>query len=719
MTWGTSRVGPPRRRQQQPGSLVEVFRRRAAEQGDRIAFSFLADDDAPPQDVTYSGLDRRARAIAVRLQGCCRRGDRALLVYGPGLEYVAALAGCLYAGVVAVPAYPPDPMRAARTFPRLEAIVRDAGARAVLGESSDLAWTGAMLGRIPGVECLLDTSEIDESTADDWVQPDIGPDQLALIQYTSGSTGDPKGVMIRHAHALHNLAQMHQTVDVNDAVVAMWLPAYHDMGLVGGILQCWYSGRRNVLMSPLAFFQRPLRWLQTIDRYRATTTGAPNFAYDLCVQKTTAAERRELDLSGWRLALCGAEPVRPATIDRFAEAFAVAGVRRDIFRPCYGLAEATLMVACSDGHPTICAFDAEQLTDQRAVEVAAGSAAADGSTTRKLAGCGKSVPGQRVMIVDPVSLETLPDNRVGEIWVAGGNVAAGYWNRPEETQAVFQARTADGAGPFLRTGDAGFFHRGELFISGRLKEVIIVHGRNYYPADLEHSVQACHEAFHRCAGAAFSIEVDGRERVAMVHEVARPKRFDLDDLSRLARWKVLEDHDVMVDYLVLVRQGTIPKTTSGKIQRGACRELFLSRQLEALHCWRPCQASVNADRPYLPPRTPTERLLAESWAEVLGLERVGVFDNFIELGGHSLLAAQLANRLAPRLGFELPLHELFERPTVAALAELVDARQAERLDAEAEFLDALEAMPEDEAVHWLSIAESPLDTTMPQDGTPT
>ena len=715
-------------------SMVDVMRGRAAASPDRVAFTFLTDGELAAQQATYGELDRKARAIAARLQQLGAPGSRALLMYDAGLEYLAALAGCLYAGMVAVPAYPPDPMRATRTLPRLEGIVRDAQATLLLGTSSDLAWAGAMLENLPCLEALVATDAIELSLAERWTAPRIDRDTLAFLQYTSGSTGEPKGVMIQHGNVLHNLGQMEEVIDVEDAVACMWLPAYHDMGLIGSILQCWYSGRHNVLLSPVAFFQRPLRWLEAISRYRVTTTGAPDFGYDLCVRKIKPEERRDLDLSCWRLALSGAEPVRSQTIDRFVEAFAPCGVRREIFCPSFGLAEATLMVACSPklSAPVVRSFDADRLEQNEAVAVDRKSDlandAAPGDMTRRLVSSGRGVPRQQIAVVDPCSKQKLPNGRVGEIWVAGQNVAAGYWNRPDESAATFGAHTAAGDGPFLRTGDLGFFHEGNLYISGRLKDVIIIHGRNHYPQDIEQTVEACHEALKAYGGAAFSYDHEGQERVVIVHEVARPKRFDLDDVARIVRYAVLEAHDVLVDDVILIKQGTISKTTSGKIQRNACRQQFIRGDLQVLHAWqaprtaapwRPCPES------YVAPRTATESLLAEAWAEVLGVDRVGAFDNFFELGGHSLLATQLVNRLSPRLRVSIPLEDLFERPTVAELAELIDERVDRQHTAQEtsdrDMLDALETMSESEAQALLGgngSASSPVRKTSKGPSTP-
>lgn len=669
----------------QAANLVEVFRQRALEQPEQIGFTFLGEPDSTPVDCTYAQLDRSARAIAARLQQSCVPGERALLMYETGLEYIAALAGCLYAGVVAVPVYPPDPLRAARTFPRLEAIIRDADASLLLGTSSDLAWAGTMLRQIDRLRELVATDAADTSLADNWTPVPLDRETVAFLQYTSGSTSTPKGVMVRHGNLLANLAQMEHALDVPNAIACTWLPAYHDMGLIGGILQCWYSGRRNIVLTPIAFFQQPQRWLQAISAYRATTTAAPNFAYDLCVRKIALEDARKLELSCLQLALSGAEPVRATTIERFVETFSAYGMRREAFCPTYGLAEATLMVANTvrNAGPTVASFDGTALVLNRAER-----ADAKAPHARTLVGSGQVAEGQHVAVVDPLTHASLADGQVGEIWISGSNVAAGYWGRPEDSDATFRAHTATGAGPFLRSGDLGFYHAGELFVAGRLKDLLIVHGRNHHPHDIEQTVEACHPALKPHGGAAFSVDDEGRERVVVVHEVQRPKRYDLDAVVHTIRRAVLEAHDLVVDSVVLIRQGSLSKTTSGKVQRHACREQFLAGTLNVVHAVASPSASGPTNEPveYVAPRNEIEHQLATHWAEVFGLERVGVNDNFFDLGGHSLLAAQLANRLAPQYGVEMTLGELFERPTIAALAALID----ERLNAQEQSGDAAE-----------------------------
>jgi acyl-CoA synthetase (AMP-forming)/AMP-acid ligase II/acyl carrier protein len=683
-------------------SLVDVFRRRGQEQGTRIAFTFLtADDAATPCDRTYAELDEQARAIAAHLQRRCRPLDRVLLMYDTGLDYIAALAGCMYAGVVAVPVFAPDPTRVARTLPRLEAIVQDAQAEILLGTSRDLAWAGALLGQVPGLGQIVPSDEIDLALAAEWTAPRIDRDTPAFLQYTSGSTGTPKGVLVRHGNALANLAQMEALIDVQDAIACTWLPAYHDMGLVGGILQCWYSGRRNIMLSPLAFFQQPVRWLRAVSDYRATTIAAPDFAYDLCVRKINAEERRTLDLSCLQLALSGAEPVRATTIERFVEAFAECGVRRRIFSPCYGMAEATLLItATPPKHDvTVRSFDAEQLSENRAVFVAANSPQA-----RSLVGCGQPSVDQRIAIVDPHSRRKLIPGEVGEIWVSGPNVAAGYWNRMEETVATFHAFTTDGEGPFLRTGDLGFLDGDELFISGRAKDLIIIRGRNFHPQDLEQAIEGCHPAIKSRSAAAFSIDTVERERLVIVQEVLRPAKTDLEAVSQAIRRAVFEAYELAVDTVALIRVGTIPKTTSGKLQRRACREQFESGELDVVYC-TDIIANPLVSASYVAPRNQLEEELARVWAEVLGHDRVGIYDNFFDLGGTSLLATQLVSRLSPLVGQSLPLTQLFDCPTIAQLAELISAQLNFCRSRDAELLEYLEGMSDEEAAAILAHTE--------------
>lgn len=653
----------------QAQTIVEVLRWRGEHQPDDTTFTFLADGEDDERHLTFGELDRQARAIATALINEGAVGNRALLVYDSGLDYIAALYGCLYAGVVAVPVYPPDPFRVDRTLPRLRAIVNDAQATWLLATQETLDWTRPMFSHVSGIASTLATDQITaagDTPAVELALPER--EQPALLQYTSGSTGEPRGVTITHANLVANLSSIHRALDRDGNVAVLWLPVYHDMGLIGGIFQPPFSGRRAILMSPVSFMQRPVRWLRAVSRYRGTVTAAPDFAYELCVRKVSAEERAELDLSCLLFAMNGAEVVRPETLDRFAEKFADCGFSRKAFYPCYGLAEATLMVTGGDGlqEPAVRSFAAAALERKRAV------AARGGADARRLVGCGHAVAGQTVAIVDPDTLEPLAERSVGEICVAGGSVAQGYWNRPEETAASFGLALAGfGGSRFLRTGDLGFFDQGELFVAGRLKELIIIQGRNHYPHDIEETVGRSHPLLKNDGGAAFAVDVAGEERLGIVQEVVRPRKADPDALIELIRTQVAEVHGVSPAAVALVPAGTLPKTSSGKKQRRICREQFLTGTLPVLAVWqdeRLAAGDASAAAAATPPQTETERTLGALWSDVLGVDVSDVHANFFDLGGQSLLAAQLASRVQDAFGIELPLRVMFSHATVAGLA---------------------------------------------------
>jgi acyl-CoA synthetase (AMP-forming)/AMP-acid ligase II len=426
-----------------------------------------------------------------------------MLLYPPGLDFIATFFGCQYAAVVAVPAYPP---RMNRAPTGIQAIAADAGATVALTSDAVLERIGPLIDRTADLNALrwLSTDGPERGYEREWRRPEITGDTLAFLQYTSGSTGTPKGVMLSHSNLLHNSALIAYAFEhTRSSSGVFWLPSYHDMGLIGGILQPLYVGRPNVLMPPMAFIQKPFRWLQAISRYRGTTSGGPDFAFDLCVRKITPSERATLDLSSWTVAFSGAEPVRAETLDRFAGTFAPCGFRPEAFYPCYGLAEATLLV--SGGYktapPIVCWFDGKSLEADRVVPIAAG---ADGA--RALVGCGQSMPDQQTVIADPNRLTRMPAGRVGEVWVSGPSVAQGYWQRSDETEQTFRAYLQDtGEGPFLRTGDLGFTHDGELFVTGRLKDLVIVRGRNHYPQDIEATVARSYAGLRAGWAAAFTV----------------------------------------------------------------------------------------------------------------------------------------------------------------------------------------------------------------------
>ena len=571
-------------------TFVDLLRWRATQQPARRAYTFLRDGESDEVHLTYRELDRLARAIGALLQAQDMPGQRALLLYPPGLEYIATFLGCLYAGVIAVPVYPPNPAWLDRTLPRLRSIVLDARPAVVLTTTPIQSLSGALAAHDPAFQPLrwLATDLLMDDQVGDWRDPEVQSDTLAFLQYTSGSTATPKGVMVSHGNLLQNEALIQRAFELTeDSLVVGWLPLYHDMGLIGNVLQPLYTGFPCVLMSPVDFLQHPFRWLQAISRYRATVSGGPNFAYDLCASKITPEQRATLDLRSWSVAFNGAEPIRSETLERFAATFAACGFRAEALFPCYGLAEATLFVSGGpkSAPPAVYAVHGAALEQNQIVPANAGDSGA-----RTLIGCGQTWPDQQIAIVDPERLTRCAPDQVGEIWVAGPSVARGYWNQPEATEHTFQAYLADtGEGPFLRTGDTGFLvadgqaEKGELIITGRIKDMILMDGRNLYPQDIELAVEQSHPAIRPGCCAAFSVDISGQERLIVVAEVDRRYRqeaqpgapvvsvasLDPQEVYRAIRRAVTAAHDVQTHDIVLLKTGSIPKTSSGKLQRHA------------------------------------------------------------------------------------------------------------------------------------------------------
>jgi acyl-CoA synthetase (AMP-forming)/AMP-acid ligase II len=565
---------------------VRLLREKAQRYPDLPVCTFLADGETQEVSDTYAELDARARTIAAVLQSRYSRGDRALLLFPPGLEYIRGFLGCLYAGIVAVPLSPPPLARVSSTLPRLRSVVADLQPDVVLTTTAGLKLATALAPNLPQLGSVqwLASDDLGPEGAGTWRDPCVTSDSVAFIQYTSGSTAAPKGVVLTHGNTLHNSAAIQEALGhTGRSAGVIWLPPYHDMGLVGGILQPLYVGFPVVLLSPLHFLQRPLRWLAAVSRYRATTTAGPDFAFDLCVRRTTPEQRSALDLSCVESAVVGAEPVNPATLERFVEAFSPHGFRREALRPCYGLAESTLMVTASAGPSTIALPAPPGTPGMSFVD----TLARPGSrTARVVVSCGQPNLGQRVVVVDPDSGTPCPSDTIGEVWVSGPSVGAGYWDRPEETEAVFGAHLSETeeGWSFLRTGDLGFVHHGDLFITGRLKDLIIIRGRKHHPTDIERTVARSHPALRPGGGAAFAISVDGQEQLVVVHETERhhPQR-DRDAMVGAIRSAVIEEHDVLVNSVRLVRPGSLPRTSNGKTQRSACRESFLAGAFDVSH----------------------------------------------------------------------------------------------------------------------------------------
>jgi acyl-CoA synthetase (AMP-forming)/AMP-acid ligase II len=557
-------------------TIIEALRSRAKNQPQKTAYTFLRDGIIEEASLTYQELDQHARVIAAQLLSSAVPGDRALLLYPPGLEFITAFFGCLYAGVIAIPTNLP---RRSEKMTRLQEIMADAQTDLVLTTTSFFTTRENQFKQQPELASVrwLMTDRLSDDLAANWREQTIDSSTIAFLQYTSGSTGKPKGVILSHGNLLSNQRIIKTAFGHTEtAIVVGWLPLFHDMGLIGNMLQPLYLGTPCIFMSPVDFLQQPIRWLQAISNFQATTSGGPNFAYDLCTRKITPEQRENLDLSSWEVAFIGAEPIRAETLRHFATSFAPCGFRWEAFYPCYGMAEITLFVTggVKTHSPTINKIESFPL-EQNQIVPAIGEQKSD----REIVGCGKPWLDTKVTIVDPNTLITCPDGQVGEILVFGSSVAQGYWNRSDETKLAFHIHLENiNESPFFRTGDLGFWQNGELFVTGRLKDTIIIRGCNHYPQDIELTVEESHPALSKGCGAAFSVEIKGEERLIVVHEIAKSylRQLNTKEVIESIRREVVNQHALQVYTTALVTPGSIPKTSSGKIRRHACRAEFLS-----------------------------------------------------------------------------------------------------------------------------------------------
>jgi acyl-CoA synthetase (AMP-forming)/AMP-acid ligase II/acyl carrier protein len=669
--------------QRKSSNIVHLLGRYAEFRAERKAITFLAEEGDSCDSWTYAEIDKHARALAVALSESTTAGERAILLCPQGLQFIQAILGCFYAGVVAVPAYPPGN---ARQTHRIDTIWRDAEAVLIITTASVKERIEKWLaeeGGFPAFKYLC-VEDIDPALAERWVIPALEPDSLAFLQYTSGSTSEPKGVMVSHSNLMANLSMIQQQFGMGENdIVGGWLPMFHDMGLVGNLLTSLYVGIHAVLMSPVAFVRKPVRWLALITQYQATIVGAPNFGYGLCVDRISEEQRGNLDLSSLRLAYCGSEPIDYHILDKFSEFFRPTGFNSQAFYPCYGMAEATLLATggIRGGGSRYFSLDTDALANGFALPASEGN-----GSGRVFVGCGYSVAGQQTLVVDPETRHPLADGQIGEVWLNGLHIAKGYWRKPELTEAVFKATLADGgAAPYLRTGDLGFLREGQLVITGRIKDVIILRGRNYYPQDIERSVTECHPALQPQAAAAFSVEINGEPKIVAVQEVRRTAMRDLpaEAITSAARQAVFEQQELALHGLVLLKPATLPKTSSGKIRRSACRDAFLDGSLEVLFAWSQAEAkalpdeeSLSAPAPALIPNgeIPTNRAI-EQWIQQWVADRMQVnraeiatSKPFADFGLDSLTATELAEQLEKWLGLSIPPTATWDFPTIKALA---------------------------------------------------
>jgi len=646
-----------------PKDWVRLLRARAQGDGGRPAFRFLADDGEGARVWTYGELERRSLAIAAALQGRYAAGDRVLVTCPPGLDFIAALLGCMCAGVIAVPTQPPRGGRRDRAGQRAAGIVADCAPRAVLTTRAQATSAGNWAVSVGASIEVVCVDEIADESAESWKDPSVKGESVAFLQYTSGSTRAPRGVVLTHANLLDNSEAIRTNFGhTAESVGVLWLPPYHDMGLIGGILQPLYAGYHQVLMSPQSFLTRPARWLRAFSDYRGSTTGAPDFAYALCARAVTAGECEGLALDSWRLAASGAEMIRAETMDAFAAKFEPYGFRRSAFHPCYGLAEATLMVSGAE----------------RGKAGRIGAAAG-----RPAVSCGTSRGGIEVIVVDPHSRRPSADNTIGEVWLRGGSVARGYWGGGE---SAFDATLAgDPYRTYLRTGDLGFLAEGELFITGRLKELIVLRGVKHVPQDVERTAEASHPALRPGCSAAFSYERDGRERAAIACEVQRTSRqCDPQPIVDAVCSAVAEEHGIELSAVVLLPPGGLPQTPSGKAQRRLCCELFLRGELDALASWENQRQVERENTPTCSAACAPEQVGdRRDWLMKKVAERLGVVAGAIDpaqplvrYGLSSAVAVGLAGEISEALGLDLPATLFWDYPSVAELAEYLDASTA-------------------------------------------
>jgi acyl transferase domain-containing protein/acyl-CoA synthetase (AMP-forming)/AMP-acid ligase II/SAM-dependent methyltransferase/acyl carrier protein len=659
-------------------SLVQRLTRQAQRHASH-GYSFVSDPTRPPLTLSLAELDRHARAVAAGLQSRGLAGRRALLCYPPGLDFLGGFFGCLYAGVIAIPLYPP---RATRADTRVQSVTGASGAAIVLTDAATLQQRGRLSTHAPALNGIdwLDTCAVADDEAGRWCDPRPGLDDLAMLQYTSGSTGRPKGVMLTHRALMHNVGRMQQILGLSYGTPAVtWLPAFHDMGLIGNFLQAVYCGVDMTILPPGTFAQDPMFWLELISSRRAYVSGGPTFAFNHCVQRYSPERCAGLDLSCWKVAYVGAEPVSAAVLDRFAETFGPYGFRRETFFPCYGLAEATLMVTGGDRSalPIVRSFARAGLAGHRATADTEGQV---------LVGCGRPLEDLTVRIVEPDSRTPLPEGHIGEIWVAGPSVAQGYCDQPEETERTFHARVhSANAAPqpperYLRTGDLGFFDDGELFVCGRLKDVLIIRGRNYYPQDIEAAVIADCPDLGKYATAAFAVDSPSGPELTLVAEVGRDYRDGGEAWLTRARAAVAEIFELELHRLVLARIGAVPKSSSGKTQRLECTRRYQAGELpiveECVAPQTPVDEAADAIE-RIATEPPTAAAIRDWLAAWIGrrlnmpAQQIELDRPFAAFGLSSLIMVTMAAHLQRWLNRPVPPTLLYSYPTPDSIARFL------------------------------------------------
>lgn len=567
-------------------TLAERLRSHAAERPTQIAVRFLGKAEQDEVSVTYGDLDRWARRVAVAARARFGAGTRALLMCPPGLSYVAGFYGCLYGGLIPVPVYPPSPMVPGRAINRLRAVAQDVEAGCALSVDALRGLATSMEVRV-GARSLewVYVDALEPGGEDGWEQPEVDPRDVAFLQYTSGSTADPKGVMLTHANLRANLDMIGHEYGFDEQTRPVsWLPPFHDMGLMAGIITPLWMGGTTVLMTPDSFLRRPLRWLEAISRFGGDFSAAPNFAYELCTRRAATADVSNLDLHTWRVAVNGAEPVRADTMHRFVETFGPCGFSSDTFWPSYGMAETVVMSSCGrlGSSADVLPLDVEALSRGQVVR------SSDPRKSVRKVTCGSPAVGSDLLVVDPSSGALSRNGEIGEIWLRGPHVGAGYWRRPVETSATFRASLADGTeGSWLRTGDLGAVVDGRVMIAGRLKDLLIIRGVNHYPQDIERSMEEAHAALRAGCGVAFTVDDERGERLVLVQglEDRRDEKNTAAQAAEDIRRKVTYEHAVQPDAVALVAPKHVERTSSGKVRRSATRAAWLDGSLPIIYQW--------------------------------------------------------------------------------------------------------------------------------------
>ena len=657
-------------------TYTDVIKNRTASTPDHVVFRFLSDGVNENESFTYRQIETRSKALGASMQKVGKKGDRVLLLFQPGLSYVASLFACFYTGFVAVPAYPPQRNRG---IERINTIIADSEAHICI--VSQHVYDNIQSQKLTKKNNdLLDQlqwivyEDVADNKSKEFNNTFISPDDVVLLQYTSGSTGNPKGVIITQLNLLYNSEYIRQSFELDRSTVGVhWLPVFHDMGLIGGILQVAYIGGVNIGMPPMAFLKKPLNWLKAIEKYGGTTSGGPDFGYDYCIRKTNEEERRNLDLSTIKVLYCGAEPIRKSTYNEFAHKFAISKFKEEQFYSCYGLAESTLIVTGGLHYdkPKYLKVDIDALSGNKIVILNNGQLGGI-----DLVGCGRTWMDTNVEIVDPVTMKKAEKNKVGELWISGPTVAAGYWNKPEETKLIFGAMFADtGEGPFLRTGDLGFLHEGELYITGRLKDLIIIRGVNHYPNDIEFTIQNSIPELRRNMGAVFPVTKAGIESLVIVQELERSaiRNTDFDKLIENIRQVVAEEHELDIYSIVLIKTGSIPITSSGKIQHRQTKYKFLIDDLSVVAQWT--KEEIN-DYDALANETNdlSEEAIKEwliSWImrnQNFRREDIEVDKNIMSYGIDSLTAVTLETEISKQFGFQWHVSSFMLNPTINKIA---------------------------------------------------